>query len=93
MGTAYALYTLTGDSQYEAQYQKWWDYCITYLMDYETGSWWQELDTDNKVTTKVWDGKQDIYHLLHCTVIRVYRWLRALLRQWLPVCWISTLNK
>ncbi len=27
---------------------------------------WQELDADNKVTTKVWDGKQDIYHLLHC---------------------------
>ena len=24
---------------------------------------------DNKVTTKVWDGKQDIYHLLHCLVI------------------------
>jgi hypothetical protein len=38
-------------------------------MDYETGSWWQELDTNNKVTTKVWDGKQDIYHLLHCLVI------------------------
>ncbi|MCP0855267.1 AGE family epimerase/isomerase, partial [Salmonella enterica subsp. enterica serovar Give] len=39
------------------------------LMDYENGSWWQELDADNKVTTKVWDGKQDIYHLLHCLVI------------------------
>ncbi len=69
MGTAYALYTLTGDSQYEEWYQKWWDYCIKYLMDYENGSRWQELDADNKVTTKVWDGKQDIYHLLHCLVI------------------------
>ncbi|ECM5484892.1 hypothetical protein PH69_20735 [Salmonella enterica subsp. enterica serovar Enteritidis] len=69
MGTAYALHTLTGDSQYEEWYQKWWDYCIKYLMDYENGSWWQELDADNKVTTKVWDGKQDIYHLLHCLVI------------------------
>ena len=38
-------------------------------LDYENGSWWQELDADNKVTTKVWDGKQDIYHLLHCLVI------------------------
>lgn len=69
MGTAYALYTVTGDPQYEAWYQKWWDYCIKYLMDYENGSWWQELDTNNEVTTKVWDGKQDIYHLLHCLVI------------------------
>lgn len=69
MGTAYALYTVTGDRQYETWYQTWWDYCIKYLMDYENGSWWQELDADNKVTTKVWDGKQDIYHLLHCLVI------------------------
>lgn len=66
MGTAYALYTVTGDHQYETRYQTWWDYCIKYLMDYENGSRWQELDADNKVTTKVWDGKQDIYHLLHC---------------------------
>jgi sulfoquinovose isomerase len=69
MGTAYALYTVTGDRQYETWYQTWWEYCIKYLMDYENGSWWQELDADNKVTTKVWDGKQDIYHLLHCLVI------------------------
>lgn len=48
MGTAYALYTVTGEAQYEARYQKWWDYCIKYLMDYENGSWWQELDTTTK---------------------------------------------
>jgi sulfoquinovose isomerase len=41
------------------------------------GSWWQELDTNNEVTTKVWDGKQDIYHLLHCLVIPACRWHRA----------------
>ncbi len=38
MGTAYALYTVTGDRQYETRYQTWWDYCIKYLMDYENGS-------------------------------------------------------
>ncbi|QDE47576.1 hypothetical protein EIN43_17810 [Enterobacter hormaechei] len=38
---------------------------------------WQELDTNNEVTTKVWDGKQDIYHLLHCPVIPACRWHRA----------------
>lgn len=69
MGTAYALYTVTGDSQYEKLYQKWWDYCIKHFMDYDEGSWYQELDPTNKVTKKVWDGKQDIYHLLHCLVI------------------------
>lgn len=69
MGTAYALFDVTKDPQYEEYYQRFWDYCRTYLMDYETGSWWQELDTNNHVSNKVWDGKQDIYHLLHCLVI------------------------
>ncbi|TCP93475.1 sulfoquinovose isomerase [Cricetibacter osteomyelitidis] len=69
IGTAYALYTATGDVQYEKYYQEFWDYCREYLMDYETGSWWQELDTNNKASSKVWDGKQDIYHLMHCLLI------------------------
>jgi hypothetical protein len=45
------------------------------------------------VTTKVWDGKQDIYHLLHCLVIPRLPLALALLRPLPPVCWISTLNK
>ncbi|MDH2925753.1 AGE family epimerase/isomerase [Lonepinella koalarum] len=69
IGTAYALYTTTGESQYEEYYQRFWDYSRCYLMDYETGSWWQELDANNKVSNKVWDGKQDIYHLMHCLLI------------------------
>lgn len=70
IGTAYALYTLTGDKKYADFYQIWWDYCRTYLIDYEGCSWWQELDANNKSgTSKVWDGKQDIYHLMHCLVI------------------------
>lgn len=93
MGTAYALYTLTGDSQYEEWYQKWWDYCIKYLMDYENGSRWQELDADNKVTTKVWDGKQDIYHLLHCWSFLVCHSRRAWLQRSRRVSPISTRNR
>jgi sulfoquinovose isomerase len=62
-------------------------------MDYETGSWWQELDTNNKVTTKVWDGKQDIYHLLHCLVIPRLPLAPGWLLRLPPVCWISMQNK
>lgn len=69
MGAAYALFTVTGDEQYEHYYQEWWDYCVKYLKDYEYGSWFQELDPENKPTSLVWDGKQDVYHLLHCMVI------------------------
>lgn len=69
IGTAYALYSVTGDTEYEEYYQRFWDYCRKYLMDYESGSWWQELDVNNKASNKVWDGKQDIYHLMHCLLI------------------------
>lgn len=69
MGAAYALYTVTGDAQYEKWYQKWWDYSCKYLMDYEYGSWWMELDSNNEVKSKLWDGKPDTYHLLHCLVV------------------------
>ncbi|SMB78115.1 sulfoquinovose isomerase [Pasteurella testudinis DSM 23072] len=69
IGTAYALYTVTNDSRYEEYYQRFWDYCRTYLMDYEECSWWQELDANNQISSKVWDGKQDIYHLMHCLII------------------------
>ena len=69
IGSAYALYRATGDDTYARYYREFWDYCRDYLLDYETGSWWQELDENNEVTTKVWNGKQDIYHLLHCLLV------------------------
>lgn len=69
IGSAYALYRATGKDEYTRYYQEFWDYCRDYLLDYETGSWWQELDENNVVTTLVWNGKQDIYHLLHCLLV------------------------
>lgn len=69
MGTAYALWTVTNDEQYQQWYQTWWGYCLKYLKDYENGSWHQELDPTNKPASLVWNGKQDVYHLLHCLVI------------------------
>lgn len=69
IGSAYALYQATGKEEYARYYEEFWDYCRDYLIDYETGSWWQELDHDNQVTTLVWNGKQDVYHLLHCLLV------------------------
>lgn len=66
IGAAYALYRATGKAEYAEYYHEFWDFCRDYLLDYETGSWWQELDENNEVTTLVWNGKQDVYHLLHC---------------------------
>ncbi|WP_277870685.1 AGE family epimerase/isomerase [Cryobacterium sp. Sr3] len=69
IGSAYALHQVTGDAKYASYYQEFWDYCRDYLIDYETGSWWQELNEKNEVSSLVWNGKQDIYHLLHCLLI------------------------
>ncbi|WP_153142726.1 AGE family epimerase/isomerase [Nesterenkonia halophila] len=69
MGGAAALHQVTGESRYDAWYQRFWDYARTYLMDFDGGSWHQELDPDNNVTSEVWDGKPDIYHLMHCLVV------------------------
>ena len=69
IGSAYALYQVTNDAKYAAYYQEFWDYCRDYLIDYETGSWWQELNEKNEVSSLVWNGKQDIYHLLHCLLV------------------------
>jgi sulfoquinovose isomerase len=69
IGGAYALFQATGDQQYSQRYEEFWDFCRDYLIDYEGGSWWQELDENNEVTSLVWSGKQDIYHLLHCLLV------------------------
>lgn len=69
IGGAYALFKATGDEKYSLIYNEFWDFCRDYLIDYEGGSWWQELDENNVVTSLVWSGKQDIYHLLHCLLV------------------------
>jgi sulfoquinovose isomerase len=69
MGGAAALHSVTGDDVYEQWYQRFWDYAKNHLIDTVNGSWWQELSPENAVSTEVWDGKPDIYHLMHCLLV------------------------
>lgn len=69
MGGASALFQVTGDAEYDEWYRRFWDYARNNLMDFEGGSWWQELDSHNRVSQEVWDGKPDIYHLMHCLLV------------------------
>lgn len=69
MGAASALFAVTGDPGYERWYRTFWDYAASYLIDEAGGSWWQELDESNVVSQSVWDGKPDIYHLMHCLLV------------------------
>jgi sulfoquinovose isomerase len=69
MGSASALFSATVESHYESWYRLFWNYARQYLMDFDGGSWWQELDENNVASQQVWDGKPDIYHLMHCLLI------------------------
>lgn len=69
IGGAYALYRETGEQQYEDWYITFWDMARNYFMDYEGGSWWQEISPEGEPSSDVWDGKPDIYHLMHCLLV------------------------
>lgn len=69
IGGAAALYKATKDEKYAQWYERIWDHVHEHFIDYENGSWWQELDENGKVSSSVWDGKADIYHLMHCLIV------------------------
>lgn len=69
IGAAAVLHEVTGDPTYAVWYRDWWAYAEEFLVDREGGVWWHELDTRNRRTSAVWDGKPDTYHALQATVI------------------------
>ncbi|UXM92481.1 AGE family epimerase/isomerase [Paenarthrobacter sp. JL.01a] len=69
IGGAAALYMATGDQSYADWYERIWDHARDWFIDYEHGSWKQELDEQGNVASTVWSGKADVYHLWHCLVV------------------------
>jgi mannose/cellobiose epimerase-like protein (N-acyl-D-glucosamine 2-epimerase family) len=69
VNTVATLYRVTGQAAYAACYEQWWEYIDCYLIDREGGSWWHELDPQNRPAATVWPGKPDIYHAFQATLI------------------------
>ncbi len=69
VGAAAALLRATGHERYATDYATWWDHIDTVFIDHEHGSWFHELDTDNRPAAGVWAGKPDIYHAAQATLI------------------------
>jgi sulfoquinovose isomerase len=67
--TAAALWTATGESTYADWYELWWDYIADVMIDRRLGSWWHELDADNRPSGTVWNGKPDAYHAVQATLV------------------------
>jgi sulfoquinovose isomerase len=71
LGAAAALASITGDPRYERWYRLWWDSAAAHFIDRTGGSWWHELDPQNRPAATVWSGKPDVYHALQATIIPV----------------------
>ncbi len=63
------LFRVTGDEKYAKDYAEFMEYLDNYVIDHVNGSWFHQLDRNNKLLTTVWPGKSDIYHALQATLI------------------------
>ncbi|AQP45583.1 AGE family epimerase/isomerase [Tessaracoccus flavus] len=68
MGAARLLELHTDDDRYAEAYGKLWGYVVDHFVDHESGSWFPELDAEQKPVTHTWAGKPDLYHAFQATL-------------------------
>lgn len=69
INTSAVLYRMTGKEKYAADYAAFMQYLDETVRDKENGSWFHQLDRNNRVIGTVWPGKSDLYHALQATLI------------------------
>ncbi len=72
INTSATLYRVTGKEEYADQYAMFLQYLDEFVMDHKNGSWFHQLDQENKLLTTVWPGKSDLYHATQATLIPYY---------------------
>lgn len=70
--TAYTLWIFTEDDRYLKDYTKWWSYIDAHVIDKVNGSWFHELDPNQKVVAHTWPGKPDTYHAFNACILPMY---------------------
>ena len=60
----------TGEERYANWYATFARYVDEHVIDHEGGSWFHQLNGDNRVIGTVWPGKSDLYHAFQSTLIR-----------------------
>ncbi len=63
------LYRVTSDERYLSDYELFMEYLDKYVIDHKNGSWFHQLDEDNRLKGSVWPGKSDLYHAFQATLI------------------------
>jgi len=69
IAAAAALWRTTGEQRYADEYARWWDYAARHLLDRDGGSWWHELDPENRPAAGTWAGKPDLYHAVQACLL------------------------
>ncbi len=69
INTSSVLYHVTGKEKYADDYEQFMKYLDEKVVDHKNGSWFHQLDGNNRVIGTVWPGKSDIYHALQATLI------------------------
>ena len=69
INTSVVLYRVTGNEKYAEDYSMFLEYLDTYVLDKEKGSWYHQLDENNKPKATVWPGKADLYHAFQAMLI------------------------
>lgn len=72
INTSAVLYNLSGNEQYKDDYRMFMQYLDECVHDSRNGSWFHQLDKDNRVLETVWPGKSDLYHAFQATLIPYY---------------------
>lgn len=69
INTSAVLERVTGEDKYASDYAEYLCYLENMVHDKVNGSWYHQLDENNKLMNTVWPGKSDIYHALQATLI------------------------
>ena len=67
--TTATLARVTGDKWYADFYAKLMAYMDAYVMDHVNGSFFHQMDRNNRHIDTVWPGKDDLYHAFQATLI------------------------
>lgn len=69
INTSAVLYRVTGKESYARDYSTFMEYLDEKVLDHVHGSWFHQLDRNNRPIGTVWPGKSDLYHALQATLI------------------------
>lgn len=69
INSAAVLYHVTRKNKYAGDYATFMEYLDDKVLDHENGSWFHQLDRENRVIGTVWPGKSDLYHALQAVLI------------------------